>query len=101
MSFCANAKNLNKVIKKPYGFRNKEKLYNSLVKISETQKDFRVYESCANFVFVKTPAGKELWEYLKANSIVIRYMGDYIRITAGTEQEVIETVKCINEFFMR
>ena len=22
MSFCANAKNLNKVIKKPYGFRN-------------------------------------------------------------------------------
>lgn len=81
--------------------RNKEKLYNSLVKISETQKDFRVYESCANFVFVKTPVGKELWEYLKANSIVIRYMGDYIRITAGTEQEVIETVKCINEFFMR
>ncbi len=81
--------------------RNREKLYNSLVKISETQKDFRVYESCANFVFVKTPVGKELWKYLKANSIVIRYMGDYIRITAGTEQEVNETVKCINEFFMR
>lgn len=81
--------------------RNREKLYNSLVKISETQKDFRVYESCANFVFVKTPVGKELWEYLKANSIVIRYMGDYIRITTGTEQEVNETVKCINEFFAR
>ena len=81
--------------------RNREKLYNSLVKISETQKDFRVYESCANFVFVKTPVGKELWEYLKANSIVIRYMGDYIRITTGTEQEVYETVKCINEFFAR
>lgn len=81
--------------------RNREKLYNSLVRVSETQKDFRVYESCANFVFVKTPVGKEIWEYLKANSIVIRYMGDYIRITAGTEQEVNETVKCINEFFMR
>ena len=81
--------------------RNREKLYNSLVKISETQKDFRVYESCANFVFVKTPVGKELWEYLKANSIVIRYMGDYIRITTGTEQEVYETAKCINEFFAR
>ncbi len=81
--------------------RNREKLYNSLVKISETQKDFRVYDSCANFVFVKTPVGKELWEYLKANSIVIRYMGDYIRITTGTEQEVNESVKCINEFFAR
>lgn len=81
--------------------RNKEKLYNGLVKISETQKNFRVYESCANFVFVKTPFGKQLWEYLKDNSIVIRYMGDYIRITAGTEQEVEETLDCINKYFAR
>lgn len=81
--------------------RNKEKLYNGLVKISENQNDFRVYESCANFIFVKTPVGKELWEFLKANSIVIRYMGEYIRITAGTEDEVNETIKCINEFFER
>lgn len=81
--------------------RNKEKLYNGLVKISETHKNFRVYESCANFVFVKTPFGKQLWEYLKDNSIVIRYMGDYIRITAGTEQEVEETLDCINKYFAR
>lgn len=81
--------------------RNKEKLYNGLVKISETYKNFRVYESCANFVFVKTPFGKQLWEYLKDNSIVIRYMGDYIRITAGTEQEVEETLDCINKYFAR
>lgn len=81
--------------------RNKEKLYNGLVKISETQKDFKVYESCANFIFVKTPYGKDLWEYLKDNSIVIRYMGNYVRITAGTEQEVEETLNCINEYFSR
>lgn len=81
--------------------RNREKLYNGLVTIAQAHNDFRVYESCANFVFVKTPNGKDLWEFLKDNSIVIRYMGDYVRITAGTEEEVEETIKCINEYFSR
>ncbi len=81
--------------------RNREKLYNGLVKISENQKDFKVFNSCANFIFVKTPYGKDIWEHLKDNSIVIRYMGDHIRITAGTEGEVDETLKCISEFFSR
>lgn len=81
--------------------RNREKLYNGLVKISENQNDFKVFNSCANFIFVKTPDGKAIWEYLKDNSVVIRYMGDYIRITAGTEEEVDETLKYISEFFSR
>lgn len=80
---------------------NREKLYNGLVALSEHTDDFRVYESCANFIFVKTSFGKELYEYLKDNSIVIRYMGDYIRITAGTEEEVEEVLKYINIFLMR
>lgn len=81
--------------------RNREKLYNGLVTISENQKEFKVYNSCANFIFVKTPYGKALWEFLKNNSIVIRYMGDYVRITVGTEEEIKETLNCINEFFSR
>ncbi len=80
---------------------NREKLYNGLMKIAENQKDFKVYNSYANFFFIKTPDGKAIWDYLKENSIVIRYMGDYIRITVGTEEEVEETLRCINEFFSR
>ena len=80
---------------------NREKLYNGLAALSEQTDDFKVYESCANFVFVKTSFGKELYEYLKENSIVIRYMGDYIRITAGTEEEVEEVLKYIKMFLMR
>ncbi len=81
--------------------RNREKLYNELVKIAGNKKNFKVFSSCANFILVKTPYGKDLWEYLKDNSIVIRYMGEYIRISVGTENEIDETVKCINDFFSR
>ena len=78
--------------------KNREKLSNDLTKIADNHDDFTVYPSCTNFVLVKTSFGKELWEYLKSNSIVIRYMGDYIRITAGTPYEIEQTVKYIKKF---
>ncbi|MGN1432263.1 MAG: pyridoxal phosphate-dependent aminotransferase, partial [Ruminococcus sp.] len=80
---------------------SREKLYNGLVEIAEKYTGLTVYNSCANFVFVKTPEGKAIWEFLKSNSIVIRYMGDYIRISAGTEKEVDETLCCIEKYFSR
>lgn len=81
--------------------RNKEKLYNDLTKLAESCNDFKVYNSCANFVFVKTSLGRDLWEYLKSNSIVIRYMGEYIRITAGKEEENAEVIRYIKKFLSR
>ncbi len=81
--------------------KNREKLYNGLMAISENQSNFLVYSSCANFILIKTSFGRDLWEYLKANSIVIRYMGDYIRISVGTEQEVAETLDAIKKYFER
>jgi histidinol-phosphate aminotransferase len=75
-----------------------EKLYNELISISNTTCDFKVYPTKTNFVFIKTSFGKELWEYLKSNSVVIRYMGDYIRITAGTDSEINTTISLIKQF---
>lgn len=79
---------------------SREKLYNGLVEISETGKDFKPVESVANFVFVKTPESKKIWEYLKEKSIVVRLMGEYLRITAGTVEEVEKTLKTIKQYFM-
>ena len=79
--------------------RNKEMLYNGLKELSSVQTDFAPIESVANFVFVKTPQAKEIWEYLKAKSIVVRLMGEYLRITAGTESEVAAVLQAIKEFF--
>ena len=57
-----------------------------------------MYKSVANFILVKTSFGKELFEYLKTKSIVIRFMGDYIRISTGTNDEIDSVLRCINEF---
>ena len=81
--------------------RNRENLYNNLLRISANTSDFKVFESCANFILIKTSFGKELWEHLKDNSIVIRYMGDYLRISVGTEEENEELIKFIGSYLSR
>ena len=79
----------------------KEILYNGLVDIAETQSDITVYSSVANFVFVKTGRSREIWEFLKGKSIVVRLMGEYLRITAGTENEVGAVLGALDEYFSR
>lgn len=57
----------------------------------------KIYPSVTNFVFIKTEKGKEIFEYLLSKSIAVRYMGEYIRITAGTVEEnkaLIDALKC-------
>ena len=80
---------------------NKNILYNGLVEIAESRQDLKVFESVANFVFMKTDCSREIWEYLKAKSIVVRLMGEYLRITAGIEHEVDAVLNALREFFSR
>lgn len=80
--------------------QNTKLLYNELTRIGKNTEDFTVYPTKTNFVFIKTFFGKELWEYLKANSISIRYMGDYIRITSGTKEEIEKVIKEIDSFIL-
>lgn len=80
---------------------NKNILYNGLVEIAESRQDLKVFESVANFVFMKTDCSREIWEYLKAKSIVVRLMGEYLRITAGTEHEADAVLNALREFFSR
>ena len=79
---------------------SREKLYNGLVDISKSNPGFTPVESVANFVFVNTPDAKKLWDYLKEKSIVVRLMGYNLRITAGSEDEVAETLGAIKQYFM-
>lgn len=46
-----------------------------------------VYPSVTNFVFIKTSKAREIFEYLLSQSIAVRHMGDYLRITAGSSEE--------------
>lgn len=78
---------------------NKEMLYNGLIRIADGQNDMTVFSSVANFVFIKTGRSREIWEYLKSRSIVVRLMGDYLRITAGTADEVVAVLAALNAYF--
>ena len=81
--------------------RNKEILYNGLKALADARDDIVIYESVANFVFVKTACSRDIWEYLKSKSIVVRLMGEYLRITAGTASEVDAVLRALREYFSR
>ncbi len=78
---------------------NTKLLYNNLLRVSENVSDFSPYPTKTNFVFIKTSAAKELWSFLKDNSIAVRLMGDFLRITAGTKAEVEKVITCIEKYY--
>ncbi len=79
--------------------KNRETLYNGLMELGKVQEDFTPIESVANFVFVRTSQAEKIFAYLKSKSIVVRLMGSYLRITAGTGQEVEQVLNSIREYF--
>ena len=52
-----------------------------------------VYDSCTNFVLVRMPRAKEVFEGLLERGIAVRFMGDTLRITAGSAEENAQLLK--------
>lgn len=78
---------------------SKKELYSAILEI-KSDKIEKVYETHTNFVFMKVKNAKQVFEKMKENSIIIRNMGDYLRITAGTKYEnekMLETFKKVLE----
>lgn len=74
----------------------KKELYDALVNAELSFADV-IYPSVTNFVFIKTGRAKEVFEYLLSKSVAVRFMGEYLRITAGTGEEnkaVVDALKC-------
>ena len=69
---------------------------------------FKAYNSQANFTFVKIPETKKqnakmVNDYLLSNGIAVRYLSSYgipdgLRITFGTEDELLKTLKLLKLF---
>ncbi len=77
----------------------RKSLYNSLREIEEVHSDkIKLITGCSNFVFIKTKLGKEIFNFLLNNGVAIRFMGEYLRITAGTEDENAEVIRLLKEF---
>ena len=57
-----------------------------------------VTDTVTNFIFVRFGNAKGLFEFLKEKGIVVRHMGDYLRITAGTAEENKQVIARIRAF---
>ena len=77
--------------------RAKNELYNALIKADLPFAQV-IYPSVTNFVFIKTDKAREVYEYLLSRSIAIRFMGEYLRITAGSDEENECLVSALKEF---
>ena len=78
---------------------SRKELYSQILEI-KSDKIEKVYETHTNFVFMKVKNAKQVFEKMKENSIIIRNMGDYLRITAGNNQEnekMLKTLKKVLE----
>ena len=53
----------------------------------------KVYESCTNFVFIRMESARKVFDGLLAAGIAVRFMGDYLRITAGSQEENAELLR--------
>ncbi len=63
--------------------KSRDSLYNMLLDL-----DVNPIKCSTNFVLVKHSSAKEIWQKLRAKGISVRnIMGDYLRITAGSEEE--------------
>lgn len=72
-------------------------LYNG-IKNMEGGQLLQVFPTDTNFVFVKARDSRQIYEEMKKNGIAIRLIGDYLRITAGTQEEntaFLDTLKKI------
>lgn len=78
---------------------SRKELYSAILEIT-SDKIEKIYETHTNFVFMKVRNAKQVFEKMKENGIIIRNMGDYLRITAGSKEEnkkMLETFKKVLE----
>ena len=69
---------------------------------------FHMTESLSNFLFITHPEAdaKDLYEYLKANNILVRWWAkprirDYLRVTVGTGEEMAVLMEKMRQFLIR
>lgn len=81
--------------------KQRDYLYDELVKImNECPGKFTMAQPVTNFVFIHMPDGESvrIFESLKAEGIVVRCMGCNLRVTAGSEEENREFLRCFRKY---
>lgn len=68
---------------------NKNELESEIKKLASSYPEeiLNVYNSNTNFVFLKVKNGGKIFEELLNRGVAIRFMGEYLRISTGSEEE--------------
>lgn len=80
---------------------SRDELYNSFTALAEKYPGkLSLLPTSANFVYVRFPdvQAKRIFDALKSEGIVVRCMGDHLRITCGTEEENAEVIRLLEVF---
>lgn len=73
---------------------SRDELQQALDELTAKKADIvTVYPSCTNFIFLRMRDAKSVYEALLKRSVAVRWMGDYLRITAGNQEENRTLVK--------
>ncbi|TQI65764.1 histidinol-phosphate transaminase [Clostridium sp. KNHs216] len=69
-------------------------LYSEMVHIEKNNSEkMHVYPTATNFVFLQIAQAEEIFLALLKSGIAVRFMGDFLRVTAGTMEENKEFIK--------
>lgn len=66
---------------------SKNSLAAQINEMTANKHNVKSFKSCTNFVLLQTPNAQEIQAALSGEGIAIRRLGDYLRITAGTDAE--------------
>ena len=82
--------------------KNTKQLYKDITAINEKYNCFeKVYETCTNFVLVKTDEFEDIYRFMLDNSIAIRKFKGFIRVTAGTEKENAHFIEVLEKYYSK
>jgi histidinol-phosphate aminotransferase len=77
---------------------SRKTLYTELTAIEALYPDkIKSFESCTNFVLLRLQDAKGIFQELLQDGIAIRFMGSYVRVTAGSEEENRTFIKQFKE----
>ena len=78
----------------------RQALYQALLKLNTACGNvMRIYPSHTNFIFIKMNGASCIHQKLLKKGIAVRCMGDYLRISAPTSEELSVLMAALNEIF--
>jgi histidinol-phosphate aminotransferase len=78
--------------------KSRDFLYNECKALSAQKAEIRtVFPPDTNFVLLKMADAQRVYEDLLSRSVIVRRLGDYLRVTAGSEKENLSFLKALRE----